>query len=97
MIIIHAFMKIKPESRDKFFDLTKPIIMGSQAEEGNITYRLYESTEEINTFVFLEEWEDQDAVNFHNDTPHFKEFIEKVQDHLVDPPHVNQFEASEKI
>jgi quinol monooxygenase YgiN len=96
MNIIHAHLKIKPEKRDEFLKVVKPLVEGSQAEEGNIRYELYESTTEPNTFVVLEEWKDMDAIKFHNETSHFKEWGRVSSDYLASTPVVSVFEATKK-
>jgi len=74
MIIIHALFKVKSEQRDAFLSATKPLVAGSQAEEGNISYNLLENTQSPNTFMMIEEWQDQQAVEVHNQTKHFVHF-----------------------
>lgn len=74
MYIIHAHIKVKPEFRQPFLEDVKNLVKGSQAEDGNISYQLYEDTTQANSFVMLEEWVDAAAVEFHFSTPHFKEF-----------------------
>jgi quinol monooxygenase YgiN len=96
MNIIHAHLKIKPEKRDEFLKVVKPLVEGSQAEEGNIRYELYELKTEPNTFVVLEEWKDMDAIKFHNETSHFKEWGRVSSDYLASTPVVSVFEATKK-
>ena len=96
MNIIHAHLKIKPEKRDEFLQVVKPLVEGSQAEEGNIRYDLYELTTEPNTFVVLEEWKDMDAIKFHNETSHFKEWGKMSSSYLASTPEVSVFEATKK-
>nr|WP_263326848.1 putative quinol monooxygenase [Neobacillus sp. Marseille-Q6967] len=95
MIIYHAFIKVKSEHRETFLDLVKNVIAGSQAEEGNISYNLYEDTQQENTFVMLEEWKDQQATEFHVKTPHYKSFSKNVSTLLAGPVQLKRFEATE--
>lgn len=96
MNIIHAHLKIKPEKREEFLEVVKPLVEGSQAEEGNIRYELYELTTDINTFVVLEEWKDMDAIKFHNETSHYKDWGKVSPTYLAAPPVVSVFEATKK-
>lgn len=93
MMIIHAFIYIKPEHRELFIEKSKHIIEHSQSEEGNISYELFEQTSEPNTFVMLEEWKDLAAIEFHNETPHFKKFIQETGGMFSQPPKVKRFEV----
>ncbi|ADU31021.1 putative quinol monooxygenase [Evansella cellulosilytica] len=96
MHIIHAHIHVKEEKRDAFLEEVKPLITGSQAEEGNITYRLYEDTEAPNQFVMLEEWVDQKAIDIHNETEHFKNFGKKAKDYFKQAPEVKVFAVTEQ-
>ncbi|MFC3884465.1 putative quinol monooxygenase [Bacillus songklensis] len=96
MIIIHAFIKVDPNHRKEFFELTKQVVAPSQAEEGNISYHLYEDPEQLNTFVFLEKWKDQTAIKQHEETSHFKSFVGDVQKLLLEPLHAELYEVSAK-
>ncbi|RSL33319.1 antibiotic biosynthesis monooxygenase [Salibacterium salarium] len=94
MIIIHAHIKVKPDCRLDFLERTKELVKQSQAEEGNISYKLYEDTEDSNTFVMVEEWKDEDAVAYHFETPHFKDFGKLSEELLQEPPHVIKYDAA---
>ncbi|WP_141433903.1 putative quinol monooxygenase [Bacillus sp. 03113] len=91
MVIIHAVFKVNPERRVDFLAETKTLIAGSQSELGNITYQLYEEVNSKNTFIMVEEWKDQQAVETHNQEPHFTNFIAKLEEFLVAPVDVKNF------
>jgi quinol monooxygenase YgiN len=93
MNIIHAHISVKPTYREQFLKQVKGLVKDSQAEEGNISYQLYEDTEQPNKFVMLEEWKDQAAIEFHFQTPHFKQFGEKSKEFYQEPTKVMQFEV----
>ncbi|PLR78463.1 antibiotic biosynthesis monooxygenase [Bacillus sp. V3-13] len=97
MIIIHAFIKIDPAQREKFLELSERIIKDSQAEEGNISYRLYEEAGQPNTFVMLEEWKDLASIQFHGETAHFKSFMAETSGMLVEPLRAERYEIARKL
>ncbi len=96
MVVIHAYLHVLPEKRELFLDHVQDLITNSKAEEGNITYHLYEDTEEKTKFVMVEEWRDEAAVRFHNQTEHFKNFGARAGDWFATPPEVQQFAVSRK-
>ncbi|ARU63662.1 antibiotic biosynthesis monooxygenase [Tumebacillus avium] len=96
MIIIHAYIKVKPERREEYLELSKGIVAGSQAEAGNLAYQLFEEAGNPNSFVIVEKWKDQAAVDFHNQTAHFQSFISAVPELLAEPTRVELFDAVEK-
>ncbi|MFD2168468.1 putative quinol monooxygenase [Tumebacillus lipolyticus] len=79
MVIIHAYLVVNPKHREQFLQLARHITSGSQAEEGNISYRLYEDAERSDAFVIVEKWKDHQAIAHHNQTDHFKSFIRDVK------------------
>ncbi len=96
MIIIHAFINVKSEQREKFLELAKQVVAPSQAEEGNITYHFYEAPEQHGNFVFVEKWKDQTAIKEHEETSHFKKFFEGIEELLRVPVQVELYETSQK-
>ncbi|WP_246031862.1 putative quinol monooxygenase [Salibacterium salarium] len=59
-------MKVKSDVRHTFLDRTKELVKQSQLEEGNISYKLYQDTDNPNAFVMIEEWKDQHSVDYHS-------------------------------
>ncbi|RFU60167.1 putative quinol monooxygenase [Bacillus sp. V59.32b] len=96
MIIIHAFLKVDPKRRNEFLEQAKQVTAPSQAETGNISYQFYEDPEQPNNFVFLEKWKDQTAIDEHEETSHYKNFANDVQRVLLEPVHVELYEATVK-
>ncbi|MCD7970098.1 MAG: antibiotic biosynthesis monooxygenase [Alistipes sp.] len=70
--IITAYKFIKPEKVDEFVEFVKPIVEKSRAEEGCISYTLYQDPTDPTKFMFYEEWKGQEAIDFHFSTDHFK-------------------------
>ena len=78
MIKIVAKNYVKPECVQAFKDTAKELIEKSRAEEGNIFYTLNVSMSDPNTLVFIENWKDQSAIDFHNNTDHFTSIVPKL-------------------
>ncbi|MBM7661948.1 quinol monooxygenase YgiN [Bacillus mesophilus] len=94
MIVIHAHILVKSEHREGFLKEVANLVKESQAEQGNISYQLYEDTSQANKFVMLEEWKDADAVTFHFNTPHFKDFGKMAQNYFQEAPRVAKYEVT---
>ena len=60
----------------------------SRQDQGCISYRFYEDTEKENEFVFVEEWESQEALQAHFQTAHIATFMGAVPALLTSPPDV---------
>ncbi|MEY2192058.1 putative quinol monooxygenase [Neobacillus sp. BF23-41] len=95
MIIIHAHFKVDLQNRQAFLDQANLVAEPSQAEEGNISYEYFENPIQPNTFVFVEKWQDHAAINVHEATAHFQNFVNLVPGILSEPIQVQLFDARE--
>jgi quinol monooxygenase YgiN len=69
---------------DKLRSLLQGMLVPTRAEEGCISYELYESDSK-GRFYFDEAWESQAALDKHLATPHFK-YIEQHMAELIEGP-----------
>ena len=53
---IVARAKVLAEKQAAFLNATEALIQGTRAERGNISYTLYQSTENPSDFIFYEEY-----------------------------------------
>lgn len=56
------------------------MVAPSRAETGCIQYDLNRDPDSDSVFWFVEKWNDQAALDLHNETPHFKELQEVLPD-----------------
>lgn len=75
MIKIVAVNHLKEGMRDKFIKTAQELIKKSREEEWNISYSLFEDIKNPNVLTFIEEWKDMEAIEFHNNTEHFKRIV----------------------
>jgi len=92
--IISAQVFIKPEKVDAFLEATKSLIEKSRAEEGCVSYSLYQDPQDKTKFLFFEEWKNQAAVDFHFDTEHFKKFGETLNDCASAPAVITIYDST---
>ena len=72
MIGVVATIKVKDGKGDDFVKVASQLVEKVNAnEKGCLLYALYKS-DEPNTYVFLERYKDQAAVDEHRGTEHFK-------------------------
>jgi quinol monooxygenase YgiN len=64
----------------------------TRAEQGCILYELYES-DNGGLFYFYEEWANQDALDRHTTTPHYKQLTQNVRDLLEGDFEVNVLDS----
>jgi quinol monooxygenase YgiN len=95
MIIIHAVLKVNPERREQFLAESKTLLTATHAEEGNLSYELYENAGEANSFIMVETWRDAESVSSHNTSAHFTAFSAKAGEFLAAPLDVKVFSAEQ--
>lgn len=76
--IIQAKVFIKEGNEAAFIEAAKTIIENSNKEEGCLYYQLFQSPYEKRSFLFVERYKNQAAIDFHFGTQYFKEFGEKI-------------------
>jgi quinol monooxygenase YgiN len=64
----------------------------TRAEQGCRLYQLYESNDK-GLFYFYEEWESQDALDRHTETPHYKQRAQNIRDLLEGAFEVNVLDS----
>jgi quinol monooxygenase YgiN len=77
-LLIIANVTAKAEYKDELMKAFEKVIEGTRKEAGNISYDLYVDTSNPLKFTIVEMWKSQDAINIHNETSHFKEFVKAV-------------------
>ena len=64
---------------------------GSRAEEGNIAYDLCVARDDAASFVVLEVWRDDAAIESHNASAHFTTLVPRMVGLSAEPPSVVQY------
>ncbi|MEI6885499.1 MAG: putative quinol monooxygenase [Bacteroidota bacterium] len=88
---INARINVKPEAIEQFISLAKTMVENSNTEQGCLCYKLYQEVGNPQSFIFYEVYENQDAVDFHNSSGHFKTFIEQISDLVSEKSQVDVF------
>jgi len=63
----------------------KKLLNASLAEEGCIAYEIYECCHEKCQYIVIDQWENEDALEIHKASPHYKYFIHIAPALLADP------------
>lgn len=88
MIYVVATLTIKPETRAEFIAAATACIAGTRQEPGNIAYDLHESVTDATKMVFVEQWENAEALVPHRKAEHMKTFGRVVVNCLTAPPKI---------
>jgi len=74
MIYVIATLTIKPETRAEFIAAAIACATETRKEPGNIAYDLHESVTDPAKMVFIEQWENAEALVPHRTAAHMKAF-----------------------
>jgi quinol monooxygenase YgiN len=88
VIYVVATLTVKPEMRAEFIEAAKACIVGTRAEPGNIAYDLHESVTDSSRMVFVEQWENAEALEPHRKADHMKAFGRVAVNCFAAPPKI---------
>lgn len=84
---IHVFAKwvIQEDKLKEVLENVRKCALLTRKEEGNLFYKVHQSTTEPNTLVLFEGYKDQSAAAIHKNSAHYIEYVtEKTGPYLVD-------------
>ena len=79
MLKVVAKFEVKSNKVEKFKKETSNLIKETRKEEGNLSYELFQNTEDPTILTFIEEWKDKEALELHMKTEHFQEALPKLK------------------
>ena len=88
MLTVIATMPIKEGKMDEALQEIRGLLVKVAKEQGTVLYSLNVETANPNTLIVVEQYTDQDALNFHSSTPYFKEFFAKASGLLGGAPEI---------
>jgi quinol monooxygenase YgiN len=90
VIYVVATLTVKPQARAEFIAGALACIKETRKESGCIAYDMHESVTDHAKMVFVEQWENAEALVPHRATEHMKAFGRIVKECITAPP---QFEV----
>jgi len=88
LIYVVATLTVKPEMRAELIAGAKACIAETRKEAGNIAYDLHESVTDPAKLVFVEQWDNAEALGPHGKTDHMKAFGRIAVNCLAAPPKI---------
>lgn len=92
MLVVVATMVAKAGKEAELEAVLKAIVPKVQNEEGTISYVLHRAVGEPGKFLFYEVYRDKAALDFHSNTPYFKEMFASTGALLEGRPQIALFE-----
>ncbi|WP_192348567.1 putative quinol monooxygenase [Algoriphagus sp. Y33] len=97
MITITAFIRVKKSSADleKLTSLFTRLIEETRKEPGCQKYELHEVTDQPGLFIMMEEWASEAALEIHNTSKHFMDFVTSAEPYFTAP--IEEFQTKRII
>lgn len=91
MLKVVAKKQVENENREKILQLLQTLAEESRKDQGCIRYGLYQDINDTSVITIIEEWEDQNCLEKHFNTAHFKELVPRISA-LADQEEVNIYQ-----
>ena len=88
MIYVVATLTVKPEKRAELIAAAKLSIAATRKEAGNISYDMHESVTDPTRMVFVEQWDNAEALVPHRTAEHMKAFGRVAVNCMAAPPKI---------
>jgi quinol monooxygenase YgiN len=88
-VVVVATMTVKPESVDTARDILTSAVDQVHDEPGCQLYSLHQTGE---TFVFVEQWADEEALKAHSSAPTMGAMVKAIGEHLAGAPDIKMLQ-----
>lgn len=96
MIGVVAKLTIQEEKEGDFEQVAKDLMAKVKANEpGCLTYQLYKSRKDANTYIFMEQYASEEALKSHGQTEYFKSVGPALGACLAGAPDIQYFDIVE--
>lgn len=92
MFMVMGKFSINPAERDQFLDFTRALIPVERTIPGCLSFDLYEDVASPNTFLMIEQWEEEAALNAYADTDQYVEHDDTLMSFVVGEPVWDEYE-----
>ena len=89
--VVVARVEVKEGQEKAFIEIASKLVDSTRAEEGNLFYSLYQSTENPLVFIIYEEYKDDTAFATHANSAHFAAFAAATNDMMAGELVIDQF------
>jgi quinol monooxygenase YgiN len=86
-------MTAKPGSEKVVEQVLNALVEPTRSEAGCTSYELFASAVDKATFITVETWTSQDALDAHMQTPHVQQALSTAADHLAQAPAIHPLTA----
>lgn len=80
---IVARVRVLEGQEQAFMNAAEALVERTRAEVGNLSYNLYQNPFEPTSFIFYEEYMNEQAMSLHADSSHFRTFGKDIEGMLA--------------
>jgi quinol monooxygenase YgiN len=96
MIVLQATIPVTPDSHEEALTAATDLAQRSREEAGVIDYRVTTDIEDETVVRIFEQYEDEDAMNAHLESDHYRAFSGTVPEFLGGEVELYRFDVAEK-
>ena len=85
-VVVVATLTVKEGMEDRALEVLGPVVDGTHSEAGCLTYAIHRDAADPRTFVVVEHWTSQVALDNHFVQPHMTELAAHAAELLAEPP-----------
>ncbi|MDH6358439.1 putative quinol monooxygenase [Parabacteroides sp. PF5-9] len=78
-LTIVAHVTVNAAYKSEVLKALEAVVEGTRKEEGNVAYVVWEDTSNSDKLTIIEVWKSQQAIDYHNNTDHFKAFVKAIE------------------
>ena len=93
MVIVTGSIEARPETIERVLELGLAHVRRSRREAGCLLHSMHRDVENELRVVFIEQWEDAEALEAHFGVPASREFVREAAALALRPPEMSIFEA----
>ncbi|MCC3763256.1 antibiotic biosynthesis monooxygenase [Glycomyces sp. TRM65418] len=95
MITVHAYVYAQPRHRDAYLQGLRALQAATRAHDpGCLRYEFWQSIDDPDAFVCVEQWTDRDALQAHLDAPHHAAADAALDAYRARPAEIQVFEST---
>jgi|GEM_PF-131837 quinol monooxygenase YgiN len=95
MVIVIGNVTVREDTLEQALTLARAHVERSRTEPGCISHAVHIDTENPNHLVFLEQWQDMDALQQHFRVPESASFVSALGELALEPPTLKLYTADE--
>ncbi len=92
MIRLNAFFVVKKGAEEEVRRLGNELVAASLKDKGCVGYDLFTSETRPGLMMFWETWENDEVLNAHSNSEHFRLYVPLIEVLTEDGLHVNRFD-----